>query len=345
MSDFFLDGLHEDRHKRDIMTSPLWPFAVAAVNLVNNANNGNKIVIGDVSRFTNNAIRSIDLVTPDGFRVACIARGGTTDSLYHFGRYSSPVRAKPDIDACFESVKSKNMKYVIRKLNTPNSDPHNALFQGHYNASTFVNSIIHKLLARLLSMGRGGWREDSVDIRDDIALSLVRLFVGDLKQHDISGSDSSMIQSYFEKYKQILEKRRQATENSRNFWDNDKWVIVPNVNDGSVILGGISRQPLVTAFKYIDKDGHAPEPTRFSYLDAVVPFKWYRSYSDVPEDIRKDIDIKLTMLKVSRNWTFDGNPLFHGDVDATVAVELGAFVYSNQSASHESSVFIVDKSA
>lgn len=341
MKDYFLENLHDETSKRDVMVSPLWPVAVACINQTNGG-----LVVGDVYKFDNGRdIMSLSLVTPDGFQVGCVHRDDTeSDSLHRFGAFSSPFRASttPWHDV-FDNVKSKKIPYIIRKLKTAGTEPYNALHNAHANARTAVNKLLRDLADKVVGETKARRPYRIVELDEAPIIDLLRYYKNEIGADQITGQSRHSLEKAYEKYKGHINEAREGYEESLQFFDKDKWVVFNRINRRArgVIIGAVGRQPLLNSLALYKQNGSFPDSHAYSYLDMIVPFKWYPSVDEIPEDIRRDVEMQLTMAKVNLN--LEGHDLLNVErqsVPVKVIPELGAYMGGDY---YSANVYVVDK--
>lgn len=341
MKDYFLEGLLSDNTKRDVMASPLWSVAVACINQTNGG-----VVVGDVYKFDGNEVHSLSLVTPSGFQVGCVHRDSASDTAVHkFGVFNSPYRSStaPSQDV-FDNVKSRKIPYIIRKIKTSGSDPYNALLNAYTNAQVGVNNILSNITNKLIHETKAVRPSRVVDLDEESTLDLLRFYKKDIDTSQISGQIQFRLDKAYERYKEFLSQTAVGISESMQFFDKNKWVVFNRLNNNAkgVIVGAVSREPLLRAVEHYNIHSSLPQPHQYTYVDMIVPFKWYRSVNDIPEDIRRDIEMQLTMAKV--NMRLDGADLLSPeryDFPTKAIPELGTYISGDL---YRANIFLVDKS-
>jgi len=302
---FFLTDVYDDVTKKEIMSSRFWPIIVASINHIKDSTDS--LVVGGIKRFSDSSvISSVTLTNRAGLNVVSMYADSTDPkSTIHFGGVYEATRQNGHHNI-HDSVKSNNVKYIIRKIKDPQGDPINTLNNRWAEAKNYFAEQVSALISRGLRNGGA--------IGSEIRITL-----------------------NLDKHKKALT----CAEDIKQMFGNDKWVLLSDMNHGAVIVGAVSRQPLADAVNIFMKTGELPVIHKFKYIDAVVPFKRYKSFNDIDEDIRRDIEMQLTMLKLH---TKSDGPL----VPTSDSMQHGEHVYTDLGAMTSGSymtspLIIVDK--
>jgi hypothetical protein len=294
---FFLQDLHDDVTKKEVMDSRFWPIIVAAINQIKDSHDS--LVVGEVARFDGKKhIKGVMLTNRIGFGVVGMymdSQDPKADII--FGGVSEPHRNKLAVTDVWGAVRSSNVKYIVRKIKTPNTDPHNALINRWSDAKYFIGNRLERMLDTGLSKS-GSNRLSKITLNNDAVIALAMMHMGDMSKMEVPQSVLAHIESQYRAYVDQRKKVSDYAADIRQMFSNDKWVLLSDTFDNSVIVGAISRQPLQTAVDNYISTGSLPSNPGFKYDEVVMPFKWYKSFADIDIDIRRDIEMQLTMLKL-----------------------------------------------
>ena len=337
---FFLQDLHDDVTKKEIMDSRFWPIIVAAINQIKDSHDS--LVVGDVIRFDGSKhIKGVTLTNRIGFSVAGMyaESHGPKEDIF-FGGIHEPHRNRSVITSIWSSVRSSNVKYIVRKIKTPGTDPYNVLVNRWTDAKHFIGNRLERMLDSTLSKS-GANKLGRITLNNDAVIALAMMYMGDMSKIEAPQSVLAHIESQYRAYVDQRKKVCDYAVDIRQMFSNDKWVLLSDMFDDSVIVGAISRQPLQAAVDNYISMGSLPSNLPFKYDEIVVPFKWYKSFADIDIDIRRDIEMQLTMLKLhtksDKSLIPKSGSMEHGN---NVYPDIGAIT---QSYSSESPIIVMDK--
>jgi len=346
---FFLQGFYDNATKKEVMGSRLWPIIVAAINQVKDSHDS--LVVGDVIRFENDNkhIMGVSLTNRVGFNVVGMYMASEDPKAdIYFGGINSSNRNQSTlcIVSMHPSVKSSNVKYIVRKIKTPNTDPSIDLANKWTEAKNYVNTKLERMLDSGLTAGNSD-RIDRILLNKDAVIALVKMHMGDMSRTEVPQDVLAHIELRYLTYVDTQKKVRDYATDIRQMFSNDKWVLFSNMYNNSVIVGAVSKQPFQAAVDNYISTGSLPSTSVFKYAEIVVPFKWYKSFTDIDDDIRRDIEMQLTMLKLH---TKSDKPIIPtaGSIDTASSIERGYSVYPDigamtQSHYYESPIIVMDK--
>jgi hypothetical protein len=335
---FFLAGLHDDATRKEIQASRFWPIIVAAINQVKDPDDS--LVVGPIERFTlTKSLKSVDLVTRAGLRVCAVYRDDEDpDGCIAFGGINEPHRLGGPWSCMHVAVASKNVKYIVRKIKYQDSDPYYAIHNRWRDTKQFLSYQLNCMMER--AVRSNGVMPENINIPGYAATALVKAYMGEINKIDIPQHIVTQIETQYREYVNKKEKAKDCVSNLRQMLNNDKWVMLSDM-DGAVIVGAISKRNLQAALDSYELSGEIPDHNKFTYIDAIVPFKRYPSFDAIEDDIRRDIEMQLTMLKIHTNS--DKPPLLTANDTERghrVYADIGVMVSSDYS---RSPVVVVDK--
>jgi hypothetical protein len=291
-----------DEYAALIQRSDMWPTIVAALNVT--AGENNPLVIGAVQKMTGlfntpGELRGVELTTQSGMRVAQIrwvsdklvmqmlTSHDTHEVHWHGGKG----------DAC-----SKNPKYIARLLKKDDSELRNHLKATWQSAQRYPNRSVGTMMRAALHKKGSLTMHRHISLTSDAVTALARLFMGDTTKVEMPSQVISHIESQYERYTKTIESIKESLTDVRQMFERDKWMVFMAL-DGGMSVAAISRQPFIAAIDKYIKTSEIPDSHEFSYIDALVPFKWYPSLQAMPDEMRQDIEMQLTMFKLHTNST------------------------------------------
>lgn len=292
VNNIFLEAAHTPASKAEFMRSELWPVAVSIYALTEGVSKIGPITHGSrVHLMTDGgfSIGSIDVVTPGGtpkYRVLTADGLFCKDSEYVGASYSSRL----------ETV---NPRYICQQLRPASThSTKNYMLDAAKQASLGVSKLIESSLSNLcykLDISS----KPKVHIHDsDLITAMMYLTFGN--SNNVAPQDRQRIQNLYTKHLDDISKFLKNVERLENLFTTDKWILCRN-SAGGVVVGAISRHPLQVAMQNFKSYGSFTGGGPFNFADVIVPFQWYKTYEDIPIEIRTELDISLMMLKNHMN--------------------------------------------
>ncbi len=314
VNSFFYEDLSTAEHRAALMRNDLWHIVVAAMNVA-----PKEMKVGAIKFYERQSGSiQVELLNNVGFlvghaEVAPSHRGRKTVLKYKLSLINDPFSIRSS-----GGLSSTRAKYVAGKIRSK-TDPTlrdsiiRAVRYAKFAPHAIVNRAAHNVLARL-NGGRAPRTPLAASLGESLVTQLVRMFVDDMSRSEMTTADAAEIYKEFDKYKKARVKVGETLSAVREFFSRDKWVVVSSLNEddwtggsmnkGRVIVGAIRCQPLLAAFDYFAKNFALPScnmgTDSFAFCQEVVPFTPYASFEQVPEDIRKSIEVELMMRKVAR---------------------------------------------
>lgn len=333
MNSFFYEGMSRVEDRKRLMTHEIWHPVVAAIN----ASKG-KLRVGT---FDPTYAMTVDLVNEMGFLAASVCLSG---KKYSFETHTNPISTRSGYDVC----KSTRAKYISTKIRAP-KNPNDEESDAYVRLEDAVNrscNAVNSFAAQALEVVRKHINPHTtipvVNLSSECTTLLTRIFMKDLHPAEVDQSQLAYIEQQYKNYLDKCDKLSNMFTGAKDFFSQDKWVVVNNyrkVNaQDTVIVGAISRHPILAALEKSLKDDSLPHAYQFTYADITVPFKWYTSFDAVPDEIRKEIEVQLVMNKLQAGReTLLPSENTHRD---TVWLEGGALMLGDYSAG---TVMFLDK--
>lgn len=301
----FYQGMNTVQQQKALQGSPLWSAVIAVLN-----EGKDKLQIGPIKVEDNsNRVSDVTIVTNEGLRISALSvtynrQDGEIVPVYHFGEHSSP-----DSDGNgWGRIKSTRVKYIAGKIRKENTEVNDSIKSAMKSADNFINNKLQTVLQDMISTYAkqenrfGSPSKQTISLDSDISTLLLRLVKNDISLGQLTLEQRALID---QKHAELLQKilaYDHAYDECEWFFCNDKWCVITEIN-GGIVVGAISKHPMVAAIEKMRKSGEgvAPDSDEFAYALKTVPFAWYKSLNDLPEEIKSSVEMELTMLKTHRN--------------------------------------------
>lgn len=285
--DLFLEGQHSSTEKQDFIQSPLFPIVATMYNTTDRA-----IRVGHITK--NDTFCSALITSVEGFVVGKI-RFNRSNSFDYSSTSNGTTEPSSNV-----LVSSTSANYIRAKL-SKNSDHVAAswLRRNAIDAPRCVSNTIRNIADSVVDRAFG----KSLSCRPYIEFSSeITTFLSDvvMNKKTMSEMSADMRQSFDAKYSQYEEscnKFNAAIDKAKTFFDQDKWVLVRDVNRG-VILCAITPDNTVAALDIYKLGDGLPHDHKYDYANYSIKPKWYPCYDAIPEEYRRELDYSLMMLKV-----------------------------------------------
>lgn len=294
--DIFMEGQNTVENRNLFVSSPLFP---SFVSLYNRA--AGRVKVGLLktrqSPEGENYISEVPIVNGLGFRVASLNNSNRKyDSLSFetmlsaFSKYGNTM------------LTTSNPKYIQSRLSAKSNHDAAARFDHTLSAiNNAINSMIRNMVDSAIDKKFGKTITavpmffDGTFVSKSLITFLARYFVGEVTQSELSACMRNEFNSLFNTYCDNRSKFAAALADTRDMLSTEKWVYITNVN-GGVVLGAIHSEPMCEALDRYTSEGKLPSELE-TYARESVPFKWYPSFDDIPEDYRKALTFSMVMLK------------------------------------------------
>lgn len=301
VNDMFLDGVYAtgpDYHGGSVvMKSKLWPIVVAAYAACDG-----KARIAEYKSLTrgegNNEITErINLTTEHGFQIGYI-------SAWADGQVSvySTNGLLGNADSVSSSLVTNSIRYAVSKLSKGNHDARSGLRSNCFGVSNFISDRLRSMVDKMIDdfYGESISSVPNIKLEEACITALAQVHMKELQMHQVPPSVQSRIEQAFNNYRQQRTKFHEALDKTKEMFSSDKIMFIPNVRDG-VIVGKIKTGMIkYNVDQYLVK-GYLPSSNGEVYFasdsSVSVPMRWYPSIQAVPEDLRRELEIQLVMLK------------------------------------------------
>lgn len=287
----FLDNQTDAATRLEVARSPCLSVILAAYNLV-----GGNLRVGHVRKHQNGGVSKVNLVTPVGLPVALIDMSSS--------RYSFDICFDASTGAMSSFLGTTNLRYMRSKISAGN-DVGIRLINRVDENNKFFSSSIYTMIDRLVDKAMGESVTGAPSFSSPLSMDrelltfMARYMAGEVTTLEMPNNLRALFDSMYKEFSDKRAKFKEALVSAREFVGGDKWFFMNNVNNG-VILGGIGSQPMLAAVEHYTNVGRMPSYSDYNFCDVTVPFKWYPSFQDIPEQYRRELEYSLVMLKTHR---------------------------------------------
>ena len=296
LDNLFAEGMMSDLEKDTLMGREIWPIVVEFINLANKMNISVKVSTKDPL----NAFKGqLDGASPVYFVNDHMLPVGVVvkqNDVYQ-------VHTMADVLHSFTAseIKSSKPKYITRQMRKDGSQVNGSIKAAIRAVDRSTNLYVHRITRTIADYlnGNSALRCPSISMADVTATALLRLVKGAAQLHELPNNVIADIDNKFNDYIKKSEQFSSALSEMGEFFSVDKRIILRGNND-AIVTGTISKQPLLALADSVAKGGSIPDDNAFTYVQIIEPLKYYRSFDDIPEDIKTQIEMQLTMLKIVR---------------------------------------------
>lgn len=285
-----------------IKTSPLFPTIVTIYNQA-----PEMVRVGSISRDgISGNVTCVNIVSPIGLGICKlhmsgeIGNGGTVGISTGWSEFSHSMD--------HHLLSTTNPRYLQSKVKIKQDRSGHAASEGLANAindsrlalSTKIRWVIDSMIDTNVGRRIGGSPSFTFRELDEKTNTFIaRVIASDATLAEMS---SQMRQNFDNEYKKYVERRSKFSEavmKGKDFLEGEKWMYFPDLN-GGVTLGAISPEPMVASLDRYLNDGQLPSTRDYNYAQETVPFKWYKSFDHIPDELRAGLEYSLAMLKAHR---------------------------------------------
>ena len=296
--DLFLEGQHSFMGKQNFIRSPLFPIVATMYNTTERKIRVGHIVSNQISTSADpkETVMSALLTTPEGFMVGKVR---CNRGVFDFLATSDGVSA-PSSNVLISSTSANYLKVKLSK----NSDHVAAswLRRTSTDAICCISNVIRSITDTAVdrAYGRSVSSRPMVEYDSDITTFLSNVVMGRATMLQMPAEMRQIFESKYRDYTLNNNKFEEAIEKAKSFFDQGKWVLIREVNNG-VILGAIIPDGAVAGLDIYKIGNSLPNGECHDFARFSVMPKWYSCYDAIPEEYRRELDYALMMLKVHRN--------------------------------------------
>lgn len=292
ISDIFLDGAMNAQEKASVMASPLWPIAIAAYSTTER-----KLRVAgykpEVIYFTNS----------HGFNVMA---AGYAHGHYKLYRPHDPIcitKFDGNTDGYSVSLETTNPRYIVNVLRkTSTHRAKGQLIDDLCSADKLAMQSIRSAMDFSAEKINGGNRFyfEHMEMDSELQSHVADIVASGTSWEYVKPEIRAKFDTAYKKYSESKKNFDRVLDRVREMFSTDKWLYVP-VN-GGVVLGVVSHHATQALVDEVRRE----KSTSSFYSDINLmpdhPPKWYRTYEDVPEDIRRDFEMACLMLKTHAGY-------------------------------------------
>lgn len=309
VNDMFLDGVYAtgpDYHGGSVaMKSKLWPVAVAAYAACEG-----KARIAEykttVREGESENTERICLTTEHGFRIGYV-------TAWADGQIS--VNATNGLlgsaDGSSASLTTNSIRYAISKLTKSDHDVRSGLRGNCFGVGDFLSDRLRSMVDKTIDTfyGESISSVPQIKLEEACITALAQVHMKELDINKIHPSIQSRMEQAFADYKSRRAKFNDALDKTKEIFNTNKIVFIPDVRDGFIvgkiktdmINDNVSQYPINVQKITPRLTGHLPTSNGEKYFASdkspVIPLRWYPSIEVIPEDLRRELEIQLVMLK------------------------------------------------
>jgi hypothetical protein len=292
ISDIFLDGAMNAQEKAEVMLSPLWSIAVAAYSTTER-----KLRVAgykpEVIYFTNE----------HGLNVMAAALRGAT---YKLEKPHDPISVNKfdgSLDSYGVILQTNNPRYIVNVLRkTSTHRVKEQLISSLFSADTQVSRSIRSALnlAAEKINGDSRFHFEHMEMDGELQSYVAEIVASGASWEYVKPEIRTKFDSAYKKYADNKKNFDRVLDRIWDMFSTDKWLYVPM--NGGLILGVVSHHATQALVDQVRRDKSTSSFHADMNLMPEHPPKWYRTYEDVPEDIRRDFEMACLMFKTHAGY-------------------------------------------
>jgi hypothetical protein len=296
--DLFLEGQHSLTDKQNFLRSPLFPVVATMYNTTDRKIRVGHVVSNQVSTSADpkSTIMSAMITTPEGFMVGKVRYNRGT---FDFATVSDGV-TDPSSNILISTASANYLRAKLSK--TSDHVAASWLRRVADDAIHCVSNVIRSIsdIAVDRAYGKSISGRPMIRYDDDTTTFLSNVVMGKTTMLQMPAEMRQVFDKKYDEYTISNNKFEEAIEKVKNFFDQGKWVLINEVNNG-VILGAITPDGAISGLDIYKSLNGLPHGGAHNFAPFSLRPKWYPSYDAIPEEYRRELDYGLMMLKVHRN--------------------------------------------
>lgn len=310
INEMFLPNAMMDNEtvRKDAVQSPVWPIAVAIY-----AATDKRVRVSEFFGPQNSWAAASEqahkmcLSTTHGFPVATINYDPRPKDERDESETTFTIQSTNNLfmDRPFglggSTLHTNSQRYAVQKMFKGSHDVHGEIMTSVLTVertfSEYIRTIIDNAVDNIYGTGLSG--RPTQPIPREYAHLVMKVLMGDMDKSAIPFNVMDKIKTLYESMKQHDERFDKALNTTRLMFEGEKIVFIPGVRNG-VIVGKTNTLPIMSALDLYEKGDRLPYADNFAYMPEVgftQPLTWYKSMQDLPEDLRREVEIQLVMLK------------------------------------------------
>jgi hypothetical protein len=295
-----------DQEKQAVYASPLWPIVMEIRNTTLREDKSARVFIHRID-IQYNAVIQILLTNEAGMNMFAVARGS---GEFHV-RSSASMDSHPDyIWGGTTLISSQRPEYVRQQIRKSSSTVSSAIravlviTDKHYNS--IVNRTVIGYLTSKSNRGSTGHPTIGPIYSHAEATYMIQVAMGERTFGSLPDTFKHEYTRKYETYVAARDKWYSGINEAKTIFGHDKWMIgISHTSKSSltqIVVGKVRAEGIV---KWIDqtRDNFGGGESFFP-IDA-YDFKVYPSVDYIEEPIRKELDMRLTMLNIYRGVDTD----------------------------------------
>lgn len=294
--------------RKDAVQSPVWPIAVAIYAATEKRVRVSEFISPPNSwAAASEQEHKMCLSTVHGFPVATIKydprpkdERDESETTFTIQSTNSLFMDRP-FGLGGSTLHTNTQRYAVQKMFKGNHDVHGEIMTSVLSVertfSEYIRTVIDGAMDNIYGASLSG--RPSQPVPREYAHTVMKVLMGDMDKSAIPFNVMDKIKTLYESMRQSSEKFEKAVSVVRSTFEGEKIVFIPGIRKG-VMIGKTNTLPIMAALDLYEKGESLPYANNFSYMPEVgftLPLTWYKSMQDLPEDLRREVEIQLVMLK------------------------------------------------
>ncbi len=294
--------------RKDAVQSPVWPIAVAIY-----AATEKRVRVSEFFGPQNSWAAASEqahkmcLSTTHGFPVATINYDPRPKNERDDSETAFTIQSTNNLfmDRPFglggSTLHTNSQRYAVQKMFKGSHDVHGEIMTSVLTVERtfgeYIRTVIDSAMDNIYGASLSG--RPSQPIPREYSHFVMKVLMGDMGKSAIPFNVMDKIKTLYETMRQSDEKFDKAIGMVRSTFEGEKIVFIPGIRKG-VMIGKTNTLPIMTALDLYEKGECLPYAANFAYMPEVgftLPLKWYKSMQDLPEELRRELEIQLVMLK------------------------------------------------
>lgn len=300
INDILMTGAFNEREKIEIVGDDLWPIAVAVY-----AASEGKVRIAKCHRGP--ASSTMFITNTFGMQVCVVQRCSDQYSVQFSSHPVMKHEIKPETVNLYSmntTIQSINPRYVVNMLRKNSShDVKRYLSNEIKDADFYIHDVVRSICDRVVDAHAGrGINKPTIDTTDNhLMTAALDCFMRGASLMELPETTRSKLTARHNVYTKQYEEFVKAIAGGKDFFHSDKLVLI-TMDDMGFVVGSIKgMNPQIAIERYL-RYGEIPARHEFNYVqEADIPFQWFKSYNDVPDELKARIEASTIMLKTHTN--------------------------------------------
>ena len=293
ISDIFLDGAMSAQERAKAMSSPVWAIAVAAYSTCERK-----------LRIAAYVPEVIYMTNEQGFNVFAVMR---STSIYKVYNPHDPIMLNK-IDGYMDGylciLETENPRYVVSVLRKASTHRvKDTLMNSLHNADNFAVKAVRNTLDFSSQNINNGERFafEHMEMDSELRSYVAEIVASGASWEYVKPEIRAKFDREYQKYNKNKQNFNHVLDRLKDMFSTDKWLYVPL--NGGVVLGVVNHHVTETVIEKVrqERTSSAAFYSDVNFMPDYPP-KWYRTYEDVPENIRRDFEMACLMFKTHAGY-------------------------------------------